>query len=32
MSVATDIKAITYHDLVVTEDDGGVSARIVCDV
>ncbi|MBN1881188.1 MAG: archease [Deltaproteobacteria bacterium] len=32
MSMATDVKAITYHDLVVTEDDRGVSARIVCDV
>lgn len=32
MSVETDIKAITYHDLVVVEDDRGVSARIVCDV
>lgn len=32
MSVETDIKAITYHDLVVVEDDRGVCARIVCDV
>jgi len=32
MSVVTDIKAITYHDLFVIEDDRGVSARIVCDV
>ena len=32
MSVKTDIKAITYHDLSVIEDDRGVSARIVCDV
>jgi len=32
MSVSTDIKAITYHDLRVIEDDRGVSAHIVCDV
>ena len=32
MSVATDIKAITYHDLEVVKNDRGVHARIVCDV
>jgi SHS2 domain-containing protein len=32
MSVATDIKAITYHALLIVEDDRGLSAEIVCDV